>query len=275
MTVYTLLFLAGLALEIFGAFILSAEAIGLDRLIKWVKSLTRLREELSGKREPRDSILKPSAGRLLFAGIAALGSGIGIRSAIYASERIASLPTWILALGAAVVGGCLGVILLRGLLHVLLIVSSLLHSIEMRTRARTIGFLGFLLLFLGLVLQFAGTLGESIWFQERQLSNAADPQNQRMATLSRFGSPNYRSLEHRHFLMPKDVGTERRHFPIPKYVGTGLVPVRPHRADSHEGCPYNFSSQQMKLIKRIFAADCLPQDLEKRCFDLLNPNNQL
>jgi len=48
-----------------------------------------------------------------------------------------------------------------------------------------------------------------------------------------------------------------------------------HKPDSREGCPYEYVSQQMKLIKRIFQQIVCQQDIEKRCFDLLNPNNQL
>lgn len=161
MSIYLILQLSGMLIEIVGTFILSVEAIGLDRFQKWIESLTMIREQLSGKQKSNDSVRKPSAARIIFATICAIGSGFGSWLGTHPPLWAARFPSWVVLLTSIILAGLAGVILFHVILYIMLAVVSALHTVELRTRTRTAGLIGFLLLLVGFVIQFVGTLGQA------------------------------------------------------------------------------------------------------------------
>jgi hypothetical protein len=165
---WSILILCGLFLEILGAFIVSADAIGLERFEKWINSLRLVRDELFGKIEPRDSILRPGIARIIFSFIAMVSGMPGIllslklSKTIDVSPYIGYIPNWlktfVLAIMAGIVSGIIGILLLLIVIRFLSFIISGLQKIDAGTKTRTAGAFGFLFLLLGFILQFIGTL---------------------------------------------------------------------------------------------------------------------
>lgn len=156
------LILLGYILEILGVFVLAAEAIGLKRLSQWINSLTKLRAELTGDIDPTDSVIRPGVARIIFASICAAGSGIGSYYGSHPPEWAASLPKWSALFGAALIGALVGVALYRIILVAMKLIVSALILVESRTQRHASGILGFIMLLIGFILQFSGTLGDSL-----------------------------------------------------------------------------------------------------------------
>jgi hypothetical protein len=150
--------MAGLSLEIVGAFVLAAEAIGVERLDSWAANFSRARAEMAGTQPRRGStFLDPNR---FIAGLASAG---GVAFGYWLSFRVPPWPSDIAAKAAAIVGGGLaggvfGVVLYQGALATLRIGVHALRRLEARVRFRAVGVLGFGLLFVGFVLQLIGTL---------------------------------------------------------------------------------------------------------------------
>ncbi len=158
MNIYPVLQLIGMAVEILAAFMLSAEAIGLSRLDSWTRSLTQVTGELSGQANPSDSLKSPSVGRIIFTIIVATGSGAGGWFGGSSRTWFPHVPTLLLLLLGGVVGAITGVVLLYVVVYTSLAVITFLKAIESYTQRRIVGVIGFLLLLLGFMLQFIGTL---------------------------------------------------------------------------------------------------------------------
>ena len=120
--------------------------------------MVQLRAELAGEVEPRDSIRRPGAGRIVFALMCAAGSGFGSYYASHPPTWASGLPAWLFVGGAIVAGGLVGVILHQVALRSLRAAVATLQWIDAKVRRRVSGVIGFSLLFVGFVLQFAGTL---------------------------------------------------------------------------------------------------------------------
>jgi hypothetical protein len=156
------LILLGYILEILGAFVLAAQAIGLNRLSQWINSLTRIRAELSGDIDPTDSIIRPGVARIIFASICAVGAGIGSYYGSHPPKWAATFPTWAARFGAPLIGALVGVVLYRIILVAMKLTVNGLLLVESRTRRHASGILGFIMLLIGFILQFSGTLGDSL-----------------------------------------------------------------------------------------------------------------
>ena len=167
MSIGSILILAGLVSEILGCLTLSIDAIGIDRVERWMRSLTMFREVYSRQRErPKDSITRPGPHRIMFAGIVAIISGFaalfGSFIAIHPPTWLPYTPTIILIPLAGIVGGILGIAIQFAVVYAVLAIALLLKIAAERSERRTAGVVGFALLFIGFVIQFAGTLNQAI-----------------------------------------------------------------------------------------------------------------
>jgi hypothetical protein len=158
MSLHHILILVGLTIEIAGAFVLAADAIGLDRLVHWASNLREVRGALTGAKPwARSTFLDPN--RFL----SALGSAGGVAiGAYWVMPLLMSYPKWLRVPLAAVIGGggggLVGLALSISVPIVIQTIASALLRLESRARVHAVGVLGFGLLFLGFSLQFAGTL---------------------------------------------------------------------------------------------------------------------
>jgi hypothetical protein len=165
MELYHVFVLAGLVAEIIGGFILALDAIGLERIARWVASLRRTREEMAGEQvRKRSTFTDPNRF------IAGIGAASGGAAGYLVSERlpvwVAHLPRIVSLIGIIMVAGVfasiIGVALYQSALFLLHHITNSLWRLEQRARIRTNGLLGFGLLFIGFLLQFVGTLGDML-----------------------------------------------------------------------------------------------------------------
>src|ERR1041384_7012109 len=156
------LILVGLAVEITGAFILAADAIGLARLAAWAADLREVRGAVTGEKPwARSTFLDPNRF------ISAIGAGGGvIIGAKWLDPMFSGHSRWVAvplsALIAAIVGIFVALVLTRVMIIIIQLIASSLLRLESRVRVHATGVLGFGLLFLGFALQFAGTLMDGL-----------------------------------------------------------------------------------------------------------------
>ena len=156
-----ILILCGLLVEVAGAFVLAAEAIGLETLERWIANLTRTHAEMVGEQTRRGStFLDPNRF------IAGSGAAVGVAFGYWVSLHLPEWPANLEKLAALVVGGLagavFGVLIYRGALVTLQVVVRALRRIESRVRLHAVGVLGFGLLAFGFCLQFIGTLVDGL-----------------------------------------------------------------------------------------------------------------
>lgn len=160
MEIHHIMILSGLLIEIAGAFVLAAEAIGPQRLSNWITKVRRVRMEMAGLQPRRRStFLDPNRF------ICALGSAGGVGFACWLSGCLSasSFGAKVVAVATGgIAGAVFGVVLYKGALRSLLVAMHALARIEARVRFRAVGVLGFGLLFIGFLLQFIGTLAEGL-----------------------------------------------------------------------------------------------------------------
>jgi hypothetical protein len=147
--------------EVAGAFVLAAEAIGLETLEQWIAKLTRTHAEMAGEQTRRGStFLDPNRF------IAGFGAAAGVLFACWVSLHLPEWPSNLEKITAAVVGvivgAVFGVLIYRGALVTLQVVVRALLRIESRVRLHAVGVLGFGLLAFGFCLQFIGTLVDGL-----------------------------------------------------------------------------------------------------------------
>lgn len=155
MDAHHILNVIGLLVEIIGAFVLAAEAIGVERIQSWAINLSKTAAEMEGLKLRRGStFLDPNRF------IAGFGSCGGVAFGYWLSSYLPSetVVKYIAILGGAMAGAFLGVFLHIGGIAILRIASTALKHLETRVRFRVIGLLGFSLLFIGFVLQLIGTV---------------------------------------------------------------------------------------------------------------------
>lgn len=160
-----LLMLVGLIFEIFGAFILAVDAIGLERFDGWIAQLRGLRAEIAGEKKRGGSTF--SDPRRFIAGIAsAAGSVAGFTVFHYFPLWTAQFSNTATHFAAALIGSVfaavLGVFLTWAILMSLHMLSTFLQKLRNRAEIHAVGLLGFGLLFAGFVFQFSGTLGDML-----------------------------------------------------------------------------------------------------------------
>ena len=80
--------LVGLILEIIGAFILAADAIGLNKFLIWINFLLNIKEQLTGEKRVKDTVLRPSAARITGCTDAATSTGLAWVSASVISAGV-------------------------------------------------------------------------------------------------------------------------------------------------------------------------------------------
>src|ERR1700720_4002831 len=104
MALHHVLILVGLSVEIMGAFVLAADAIGLDRLAAWAASLREVRGAITGDQPwARSTFLKPN--RFL----SAVGGGSGVLNGGYGlAPIILKYPRWWSVPVLALIGGIAG-----------------------------------------------------------------------------------------------------------------------------------------------------------------------
>jgi hypothetical protein len=154
--------LAGLTVEVAGAFVLAADAIGLDRLERTAAAFLRVEGELTGAREPTDSLRHPGAARIALALICAGGAGVGSLFGTHPPIWALGMPRILVVVGACLLGGAVGLALYWAALTTLRAAVGALQAVELRAKGRGVGVLGFSLLFIGFVLQFFGTFADGL-----------------------------------------------------------------------------------------------------------------
>jgi hypothetical protein len=142
--------LTGLVLDISGAFVLSLDAIGLDRVHAWTERFVQLRSEIE---EPNKPIGLRHPARFISAIGAGAGAGIGPLLHNYFMKD----QSWVSIVLFSFLGGISAVMIGFGIIFIIRFVSILLTKIERKARERTVGGIGFVLLILGFLLQFVGT----------------------------------------------------------------------------------------------------------------------
>jgi hypothetical protein len=156
----SLITLFGLVVEIFAGLILAIEAIGLDRVARWIGSISLAQEEIAGKRKEReDSSRDPGPKRIYRATLGALIGGFGAWFGSFAHTW--DVRGWMyvaFALAGGVAGGLIGVGFLFSTVYGLRGIIWLLRFAEERAQRKAVGVIGFGLLFVGFILQFVGTL---------------------------------------------------------------------------------------------------------------------
>jgi hypothetical protein len=152
------LVLVGLSLEMFGALLLSVEAIGLDRVEAWARSLGVWREQTDIHKTADPRAIPKIQSYLI---------GINVGLGILAGGRVASgLDTmfgvqrqFVSGMCGAVIGGLIAAYVIPLLIKYLLsFVIFILRFAEQRTRVHRAGVIGFLFLLGGFTFQFIGTL---------------------------------------------------------------------------------------------------------------------
>jgi len=151
-TLSTSLILFGLILDIVGVFILSVEAIGVDRVQKWGKAA---RLFPFAPRPPEKSTFSDPA-RFVSGAFAALGGGVGFL--IYQRLPQSYRDDALLRFGFAALGSIASCAALFLFLVACRALAMLLLDAQLRTRRKAAGLFGFVLLAIGFILQFAGTL---------------------------------------------------------------------------------------------------------------------
>lgn len=167
MSVSEIFVLVGQVVQILASFILSANVIGLDRLAKWSKSLKAFKLELLKKNDKQSRFKR---GRALAEYSLCLVVGtltvllMRLLMARFYSEVGQLVRIWPLAVGVLFTLVSLGLLwcLYRLLIAALSLAVTGLQTLENRTRKHASGVLGFLLLFIGFVLQFGGTLAQAL-----------------------------------------------------------------------------------------------------------------
>jgi hypothetical protein len=155
----------GLCFDIVGAFFLSAQAIGLDRIQSWKRRFfdnpsyvvgTHSIEEMQSR--SKEVNLRALPPMLIFIATslgAAIGGGLALA---IDSLKLPWLPKYLgLAMGV-LVGGAIGAYAISFFALIFRAASSMLVWIDSRTQQGTIGLIGFILLFVGFTLQIIGAL---------------------------------------------------------------------------------------------------------------------
>lgn len=151
-TTSTSLTLAGLIIDLVGAFILSVEAIGIDRVQAWGDALRLF------PNAPRaaGSSTFTDPRRILSGVLGGFGSAVGYWTYQYVAKHFATGVA--VQMASAVLGAIAGMagslVVLAGCRAMALF---LLHA-QARARRQSAGTLGFAFLAIGFALQFAGTL---------------------------------------------------------------------------------------------------------------------
>jgi hypothetical protein len=157
--------LIGLCFDIVGAFLLAAEAIGTERIRSWKEhSLDHpgfvLAPHKTAEVQQRAEKLKL---RWLPAAAMGISSGIGAGFGSYIALAIKELgaPQWLPFVGI-VLGGLAGAFLIDASVLLMRSISRFLVWVEESAGKGTIGLAGFVLLSVGFMLQFVGTLAQAI-----------------------------------------------------------------------------------------------------------------
>jgi hypothetical protein len=166
---YPLLTLSGLILDIVGAFFLSIEAIGIEKIIRWKQQLlttpNKLDEIIESKKiksiiDPEDLLHFPiNVVRLIFSMFIFLAIVMGL--CIDIRFFISDFFLILVVLGIFVYSRLI-FILAHLLSFVLKKSSRLLQWTELNFKKGQIGVLGFLFLFIGFLFQFFGTFFQFI-----------------------------------------------------------------------------------------------------------------
>ena len=165
MSTSDILVLVGQVVQVISGFILSVEAIGLDRVAKLANSLSLLHRDLVDEKQDRPFFSRGSQIPRL---VVALSIGVVGTVCIYVVRHMRpgiKLSSWGVVTLSVVVGlitATVGATLWQALIYSLRGTVWGLRHIESRSTAKTSGVLGFLLLLLGFLLQFIGTIGQTI-----------------------------------------------------------------------------------------------------------------
>ncbi len=153
--------IVGLVLDICGAFLLAAEAIGIGRIRSWRENLLERPAYILGARKTIEMARRASERRLrwlprVFVGISCgTGSAVGALLARTLVATTSRSSFWVFGLLA---GGLVGAFFMDGVVVLLRWLSQWLVWVDESVGRGTIGVAGFTLLALGFVLQTAAYL---------------------------------------------------------------------------------------------------------------------
>lgn len=153
--------IVGMCIEIVGAFILAADAIGLERIRIWTSRIMNALDDLENPDKPTKKEFRRSRGRRWHFLLTLTITLVVTSSVVYFADIGKETPKvvlWAVALGTGIACGgaaVAGAMLLRVFLGRS---ADFLIFIENETRIRAAGTIGFGLLLLGFVFQLSGTM---------------------------------------------------------------------------------------------------------------------
>jgi len=164
MQAFALSTILGLCCTMLGAFFLAVEAIGLDTIAGWNS------KELA--RGPSGEASSPSVetprraahrgARWFPPGMWVIAVGCGALLGAWLAHTMQSInppwkPQWI-PVGGIILGGVIGPLTLWSMRHMFKASTHYLRGLEQRTQKGTIGFIGFIVMCIGFLLQLVGTV---------------------------------------------------------------------------------------------------------------------
>jgi len=157
--------LVGLCFDIAGAFFLSAQAIGLDRIRNWRTEYLDISARIAGARKTVEAERLAQHSKVSFLpsalGVIAgfIGSYVGASLALYIkSLNLKLLPSYADLILGMLIGGAIGFYAFDVFSFAFRKASSALIWIDNSTQKGAIGLIGFGLLLVGFILQFIGAL---------------------------------------------------------------------------------------------------------------------
>jgi hypothetical protein len=156
--------LSGLCFDLLGAFLLAAEAIGLDTIRAWRERLLDQPAFILSSSKTVDIARRAQKARLPWVPQLAIGFGSGVGAGVGGFVALALKQTgWsTLAPLGLIVGGVVGAFSLDAVVSLLRASSSFFIWVQESVGRGTIGVAGFVLLAAGFVLQFIGSLGQAL-----------------------------------------------------------------------------------------------------------------
>lgn len=161
----TLSSLAGLCFNLIGAFLLAAEAIGLETIHSWQDRVIDRPTNILSTTKTAEMAQRAKTSNLRWLPGAAIGlaSGVGSAAGTFAALSLKHLilPTWFPLIGI-LAGGIAGAFFIDLVVFMLRSASAFLLWVQNTAGRGTIGITGFILLAIGFVLQFVGTLTQAL-----------------------------------------------------------------------------------------------------------------
>jgi hypothetical protein len=159
MHIGTWFILSGLLIELLGVLFLSIDAIGIERVRNASASLLWFRKFIVSK-HPTNTFLSPA--RFYVGIIGPLGGTVTLLVASHPPNLIAGLPFVLFAIIVLVAGALFTAFLVIAIPGTIFLLARFLAYLDASTERKTAGIVGFSVLAVGICLQFAGTVIDTV-----------------------------------------------------------------------------------------------------------------